>query len=223
MYELRAELDWHADPRDPPGEDPSPDAAARLEHDDAHACIGKHARRLQPRHAGADDDYVAILCSVNAHSVPEMEELDGDHSQALRHARERLLVIRARRLSDRVLTLARVRRSAATLVASSSLRCLVLCLLSSCGTSQVRDPWRGTPPPYSGVRYDLSGLSQVPHCVANAPWTSGLGALFVTSPAVLVDLPLSFVADTLVLPWDLSSGSDGWQPPPGQLCPSGSQ
>jgi uncharacterized protein YceK len=144
-------------------------------------------------------------------------------------ARERFLLMgwptgeRTPRLGDRVLTLSRAKHSAITLIASSGLQCLVLCLLSSCGTSQVRDPWRGTPPPYSGVRYDLSGLSQVPHCVATAPWTSGLGALVITSPAVLVDLPLSFVADTILLPWDLRSPSDGWQPPPEQLCPSGSQ
>ena len=118
--------------------------------------------------------------------------------------------------------LGRAKRSATPLIASSGLRCLVLWLLSSCGTTQVRDPWRGTPPPYSGVKYDLSGLSQVPHCVATAPWTSGVGALIITSPAVLVDLPLSFVADTFLLPWDWSSQPGGWQPPPDQLCPSGS-
>jgi uncharacterized protein YceK len=118
--------------------------------------------------------------------------------------------------------LGRAKHSATTSIASSGLRCLVLCLLSSCGTIQVRAPWRGTPPPYSGVKYDLSGLSQVPHCVATAPWTTGVGALIITSPAVLVDLPLSLVADTFFLLWDLGSESGGWQPPPDQLCPSGS-
>jgi uncharacterized protein YceK len=112
---------------------------------------------------------------------------------------------------------------ATTLVASPGLRCLMLCLLASCGASQVRS-LSGTPPPYSGVRYDLSGLSQVPHCVATAnDWTTGVGALIITTPAVLVDLPLSFIVDTLFLPWEISSEQGGWRPPPNELCPPGAK
>lgn len=96
---------------------------------------------------------------------------------------------------------------------------MVLCLLASCGATQVRSQW-GTPPPYSGVKYDLSGLSQVPHCVATATdWTTGVSALIITPPAVLVDLPLSFIVDTLFLPWEMRSEQGGWRPPPYELCP----
>ena len=115
------------------------------------------------------------------------------------------------------------KRSATSLIRSSGLRCMMLCLLASCGASQVRSQ-SGTPPPYSGVKYDLSGLSQVPHCVATATdWTTGVSALIITPPAVLVDLPLSFIVDTLFLPFEMRSDQGGWRPPPNQLCPPASE
>jgi uncharacterized protein YceK len=99
---------------------------------------------------------------------------------------------------------------------SSNLRWLLLCLLAGCGTGAVRG--QGTPPPYAGVRYDLSALSQVPHCAATAPWSTALGSFFFSTPALLVDTPLSLIADTLFLPWDARNESESWQPPPNQLC-----
>jgi uncharacterized protein YceK len=95
---------------------------------------------------------------------------------------------------------------------------VALCLLAGCGAIQVRSQY-GTPPPYSGVQYDVSGLSQVPHCVATATdWLTGVNALIIT-PALLVDLPLSFLVDTLFLPWEMRSEQGGWRPPPSDLCP----
>jgi uncharacterized protein YceK len=96
--------------------------------------------------------------------------------------------------------------------------CLVLFLLSSCGTGTVRHQGWGTPPPYSGVRYDLSSLSQVKHCVATAPWITKVGTL-VSTPVMLVDLPLSFLADTVLLPWDSWGERGSWYAPPNELCP----
>jgi len=93
-----------------------------------------------------------------------------------------------------------------------------LCLLTGCGAIQVRSQW-GTPPAYSGVQYDLSGLSQVPHCIATSTdFLTGVNALIIT-PALLVDLPLSFIVDTLFLPWEMRSEQGGWRPPPNELCP----
>ena len=97
--------------------------------------------------------------------------------------------------------------------------CLVLCLLSGCGTSTVRSQGWGTPPPYSGVQYDLSSLSQVTHCVATAPWMTKVGTLVASTPVMLVDVPLSFLADTVLLPWDWKSGHGSWYAPPNELCP----
>ena len=95
---------------------------------------------------------------------------------------------------------------------------MALCLLLGCGATQVRSQW-GTPPPYSGVQFDLSGLSQVPHCVATATdWLTGVNALIMT-PVLLVDVPLSFIVDTLFLPWEMRSDQGGWRPPPSDLCP----
>ena len=95
---------------------------------------------------------------------------------------------------------------------------LGLFLLCGCGAIQVRSQW-GTPPPYSGVQFDLSGLSQVPHCVATATdWLTGVNALII-SPVMLVDVPLSFIVDTLFLPWEMRSEQGGWRPPSNDLCP----
>jgi uncharacterized protein YceK len=96
--------------------------------------------------------------------------------------------------------------------------CLVLFLLSSCGTGTVRHQGWGTPPPYSGVRHDLSSLSQVKNCVASAPWMTKMGTL-LASPVMLADLPLSFLADTVLLPWDWKSERGSWYAPPNELCP----
>jgi uncharacterized protein YceK len=45
-----------------------------------------------------------------------------------------------------------------------------------------------------------------------------LGSFFISTPALLIDTPLSFLADTLFLPWDFSNESVSWQPPPNELC-----
>jgi len=97
-------------------------------------------------------------------------------------------------------------------------RLVLLFLLSSCGTGTVRHQGWGTPPPYSGVQYDLSSLSQVKHCVANASWMTKMGTL-VASPVMLADLPLSFLADTALLPWDWKNDRGSWYAPPNELCP----
>jgi hypothetical protein len=41
----------------------------------------------------------------------------------------------------------------------------------------------------------------------------------IITPALLVDLPLSFIVDTLFLPWEMRSEQGGWRPPPNELCP----
>ena len=102
--------------------------------------------------------------------------------------------------------------------ASPLSRWLLLCLLSSCGTGTVRHQGWGTPPPYSGVQYDLSSLSQLKQCVASAPWLTKMGTL-VATPVMLADLPLSFLADTALLPWDWKTDRGSWYAPPNELCP----
>jgi uncharacterized protein YceK len=81
------------------------------------------------------------------------------------------------------------------ILASWGLRCsVVLCLLSGCGATLARradDSWK-LASPYAGVQMDLSTLSKVPGC-GPAEW-------FTTGPAVLVDLPFTWVADVLLLP-----------------------
>jgi uncharacterized protein YceK len=39
----------------------------------------------------------------------------------------------------------------------------------------------------------------------------------VASPVMLADLPLSFLADTVLLPWDWKRDSGSWYAPPNEL------
>ena len=72
---------------------------------------------------------------------------------------------------------------------------IALCLLSGCGATLARradDSWSLASSPYAGVQWDLMTLWDVPGC--------GPTKWFTTAPAVLVDLPFTWVVDVLLLP-----------------------
>ncbi len=78
---------------------------------------------------------------------------------------------------------------------------LLPCLLLGCSTVIARAieenaPPVGAPAVYSGVKLDAM-------VVAGAATTGDSGMILLSIPAI-VDLPLSLVADTLLLPFDLA-------------------
>jgi uncharacterized protein YceK len=76
---------------------------------------------------------------------------------------------------------------------------LVIALQSGCGTISTfaGSPSERRAPIYGGSRTDLSGLSGC--------WDKCSGGPLV-APFILLDLPVSFVADTLLLPFILADG-----------------